>query len=106
MLALGIISLVGSFILNIVLGVNAGFNNYSANYFAAILAIACLALGVVGLILSIRGIRDPFYRKKAIASTVICGIAITYAFAVSLIGFVSASTGSLELFDKFFAYGF
>ena len=104
MLALSIIALVGAFIINIVLGVNAGFDNYSANYVPAAIAIALASLAVVGLVSGIKGIRDPLIRKKAIAQTIISGIAIMYCLAVALIGFVSAATGGLVFFDNIFAY--
>ena len=105
MLALSIIALAGAFIINIVLGVNAGLNNQSANYIPAVIAIILCGLAVVGLVTGIKGIRDPLIRKRAIGQTIVSGIAIMYAAAVALIGFVSASTGSLFFFDNIFAYG-
>lgn len=104
MLALSIIALAGAFIINIILGVNAGFNNYSANYVPAVIAVLISGLAIIGLVTGIKSIHNPLLRKKAIAQTIISGIAIMYCLVVASLGFVSAATGGLEFFDNIFAY--
>ena len=91
MLALAILMLVGEFILNILIGVNAALNNNGATWVVAFLAIACLAFSIVALVKGIRGIRDPLIRGKSIATTIISGAAVTYGFALMLIAFTVAA---------------
>ena len=91
MLALAILMLVGEFILNILIGVNAALNNNGATWVVAFLAIVCLVFSIVALVKGIRGIRDPLIRGKSIVTTIVSGAAVTYGFALMLIAFTVAA---------------
>ena len=103
MLALVIIALVTEFILNISIGVNAVVGSKDGNWVIVILAMLCLAAGVVGLVNGIKGIRDPLRRGVSIATTIIAGSAIVYGFAVIIIGVLMAQ--GISVSDMSFGSG-